>query len=64
MAKSNGNTGGNNKGPSKSSNKQRPTKEGFSRGIGKSESIDIGDKVDANITTTSTGPKGPANKKK
>ena len=61
MTKNNGNK---NKGTSKSRNERRPSKGDFSRNIGDNKSIDIGDKVDANITTTSTGPKSPANKKK
>jgi len=60
------NKGSSNKGNSNKTGNSRPSQpfqDSFDRGIGKNQQIPIGDKVDANNTTTSTGPKGPLNKK-
>ena len=58
MAKSKPSTG-----KQSSNNSKKPSRGGFGDSIEKGRSIPIGDNVQGNTTTTSTGPKSPAGKK-
>jgi hypothetical protein len=53
---------------SKNNNTGKPQRgtgqDGSSKGVKKGKSIPIGDSVQGNTTTTSTGPRGPKNEKK